>query len=91
MGSLRRLSRRSRLLLGLAVGFAVFGLATAVQADIPDGGVIHGCYQKNGNLHVIDASQGGTCNGSENALNWNQTTAPRERRAPNPSTTSFAN
>jgi hypothetical protein len=54
---------------------AVFGVATAVQAAIPDAqGVIHGCYQKNvGTLRVIDRSKGGACNPSESSLNWNQT------------------
>ena len=52
------LSRTSRLLLALAVGGALFGIASAVQASIPDsGGVIHGCYQRNGGtLRVIDSS-----------------------------------
>ena len=41
----RSLSRPWRLVVGLAVGGAVFGIATAVQASIPDAsGVIHGCY-----------------------------------------------
>jgi Collagen triple helix repeat (20 copies) len=75
---IRRLSRGGRLLLALAVGGAVFGIATAVQADIPDAGVIHGCYGKpgtpqKGNLRVIDASKGEQCRYYENPLNWNQT------------------
>src|SRR5262249_48921868 len=57
----------------VAVVGAGFGIATAVQADIPDSGVIHGCYQKNGQLRVIDTSKGGTCLPSENSLSWNQT------------------
>ena len=74
MGRLGGLSRGGRLLLALTVGGAIFGIATAVQADIPDSGVIHGCYQKvNGQLRVIDTSQGGTCRPSEKALSWNQT------------------
>jgi len=48
MGRLRGLSHSGRLLLALAVGGAVFGIATAVRADIPDSGVIHGCYGKPG-------------------------------------------
>ena len=63
MNRLRRLNRVGRFLIALAVGGAVFGIATAVQADIPDSGVIHGCYGKagtpyKGNLRVRDASQG---------------------------------
>jgi hypothetical protein len=74
MHRLRRLSRGGRVLVALAVAGGIFGIATAVQADIPDGGVIHGCYQKvNGQLRVIDTSQGGACRPSENALSWNQT------------------
>ena len=52
---LRGLSRGGQLVLALTVGAVMFGIATAVQADIPDGGVIHGCYQKvNGQLRVIE-------------------------------------
>jgi collagen triple helix repeat protein len=66
--------RWGRMLIALAVGGAVFGVAAAVQADIPDSGVIHACYQKvNGQLRVIDTDQGQTCRPSENALSWNQT------------------
>jgi Collagen triple helix repeat (20 copies) len=56
------------VLLVLAVGV---GVATG---SIPDsGGVIHGCYQKNeGQLRVIDSSQGDSCRPSETALSWNQ-------------------
>ena len=50
MYRLRELGRGRRLLVALAVGGAVFGIATAVQASIPDAsGVIHGCYAKAGN------------------------------------------
>jgi hypothetical protein len=49
MRRLRRLSRGGRLVLALAVGGALFGIATAVQASIPSAnGVIHGCYGKPG-------------------------------------------
>src|SRR5437764_13029221 len=74
MGYVRGLGRGGRLLLALAVGGGIFGIATAVQADIPDSGVIHACYQKqNGQLRVIDADQGQSCRPSEVALSWNQT------------------
>jgi hypothetical protein len=78
MDRLRSLSRGGRLLLALAVGGAVFGIATAVQADIPDSGVIHGCYGKpgtpqKGQLRVRDASQGEQCRFYENSLDWSQT------------------
>jgi hypothetical protein len=60
--------------LALAVAGAVFGIATAVQAAIPDAqGVIHGCYQKvNGQLRVVDTAAGQSCNPSELPLNWSQ-------------------
>jgi hypothetical protein len=79
---LGRLSRGGRLLVGLAVAGAVFGIATAVQAAIPDAsGVIHGCYQKNaGNLRVIDPKTD-SCHSSEIGLNWNQA-GPTGARGP---------
>lgn len=72
-GRLRGLSRGGRLLVALVVGGALFGIATAVQADIPDGGVIHACYQKNnGQLRVIDSTAGQACNPAEKSLTWSQ-------------------
>ena len=68
-------------MLALVVGGAVFGIATAVQASIPDAnGVIHGCYnisQAHGNptgaLRVIDtAKPNGNCASWETPLNWGQ-------------------
>ena len=45
MERVRRLGRAGRLFLALGVAGGVFGIATAVQASIPDAsGVIHGCY-----------------------------------------------
>ena len=70
--------RSQRVLVALVVAGSAFGIATAVQADIPDSGVIHGCYQFNapntsqGVLRVIDASRHESCRFNENALNWNQ-------------------
>ena len=55
MRRLRSLSRGGRLLRALLVGGAVFGIANAVQADLPDDGVIHGCY---GNLQGAVAGAG---------------------------------
>lgn len=73
MRRVRGLSRPRRVLVGLAVAVAVFGVASAVEASIPDAsGVIHGCYAKtNGALRVIDTSKDVRCRLSENALNWN--------------------
>jgi hypothetical protein len=74
MDRLRGLSRGGRVLVALAVGGALFGIATVVQADIPDSGTIHSCYQKvNGQLRVIDTDNGGRCLASESPLAWNQT------------------
>src|SRR5262249_9381672 len=76
MGRLRCLGRGGRFLLALAVGGAAFGIATAVQAAIPDAdGVIHGCYGKpgtpqRGQLRVRDVSQGEQCRFYENPLDW---------------------
>src|SRR6516164_5929343 len=79
MGRLRRLSPTGRLVVVLAVGGAVFGIATAVQAAIPDAnGVIHGCYGKpgtpqKGQLRVRDVSKGEQCRFYENPVDWNAT------------------
>ena len=71
---LKTLGRGGRVVVALAVGAALFGIATAVQAAIPDGqGVIHGCYQKNaGTLRVIDPATT-SCHVGEIGLNWSQT------------------
>ncbi len=80
MHRLRSLSRGGRLVLALVVGGATFGIATAVQASIPDAnGVIHGCYNTSlahgnptGALRVIDtAKANGNCASWEAPLNWN--------------------
>jgi hypothetical protein len=67
--------------LALAVGGALFGLASAVQASIPDAnGVIHGCYGANGakatggsTLNVVDTGSAG-CSKGQTELTWDQTT-----------------
>jgi hypothetical protein len=78
LGTLRGLSRKSRLVVALGVAGAAFGIATVVQASIPDShGVIHGCYQfqagttPKGTLRVIDTSTGETCRFYERSVNWN--------------------
>jgi Collagen triple helix repeat (20 copies) len=57
-----------------ASGFAL-GIGGVVLATIPDaGGVIHACYKtQNGQLRIIDPSQGQTCVPSETPLQWSQT------------------
>jgi hypothetical protein len=89
MGRLRGRSRAGRLCLALAVGGALFGVASVVQADIPDSGVVHGCYGKpgtpyKGQLRVRDASQGEQCRYYENILDWKQsgTTGPTGATGP---------
>ena len=68
-------------MFALAVGGAVFGIASAVQASIPDAsGVIHACYNTSlahgnptGALRVIDtAKANGSCASWEAPLIWNQ-------------------
>lgn len=75
-----------RVILALAVAGSVFGIASVVQADIPDAGVIHGCYGKpgtpqRGELRVVDADQGEQCKAIENPLSWNQV-GPTGQRGP---------
>jgi hypothetical protein len=73
------LGHGGRLLLALAVAGAAFGIATAVQAAIPDAsGVIHGCYSANGSkqtngtaLNIIDSASA-SCGKSMQAIPWNQ-------------------
>jgi hypothetical protein len=55
----------------IAGALTVGGIA---WADIPDSGVINGCYKTNGGvLRVIDASAGDACNPSEQPVSWSQT------------------
>lgn len=79
MNRLLSLGRGARIVLALAVGGAVFGIATAVQASIPDAnGVIHGCYNTSrahgtptGQLRVIDTARvDGRCASWEAPLSW---------------------
>jgi hypothetical protein len=64
----------------MAVAGAAFGVATAVQASIPDAsGVIHACYNTSiahgnpvGGLRVVDTSKpGGNCAAWETPVSWN--------------------
>ena len=80
--------RRRRLLVLLAVAGSAFGVATAVQASIPDSsGVIHGCRNTQpsrgplGALRVIDTAAGQACQAGEAALSWSQT-GPTGARGP---------
>ena len=81
MHRLRGLGRGGRVLLALAIGGGLFGIATVVQADIPDAGTINACYYspgklalanpRKGALRVIDRSKGQSCLKDETALSWN--------------------
>jgi type VI secretion system Hcp family effector len=66
--------RHPRATLGAAAAIAAAASAGAVAyAMIPAGdGVIHGCYDKKGNLRVIDPAAGG-CASHETPISWNQT------------------
>lgn len=77
MQTLRRLSRSGRIVLAVAVGGAVFGIATAVQASIPDGNqIVHSCYNTSlahgspiGAMRAIDTSTpSGNCAPWEGAV-----------------------
>ena len=72
-------SRRAALVT-LIAGVGLYGVATAIQASVPDSsGIIRGCYNTssahgspNGALRVIDTSKiGGNCASGESPLNWN--------------------
>jgi hypothetical protein len=75
---LKGMSRGGRLLVAFGVAGAAFGIATVVQAAIPDShGTINGCYQfaqgvtPKGTLRVIDPSTGESCRFYERPLKWN--------------------
>ncbi len=78
MGTLKGMSRRARILLAVGVAGAAFGIATVVQAAIPDShGVLHGCYQvaqaatPKGTLRLIDPTTGEACRFTEKSVSWN--------------------
>jgi hypothetical protein len=75
---LKGLTRGGRILLACGVAGAAFGIATVVQAAIPDShGTINSCYQfaqgvtPKGTLRVIDPSTGEACRFYERPLKWN--------------------
>jgi hypothetical protein len=72
------MSRGARILLALGVAGVAFGIATVVQAAIPDShGYLHGCYQvaqagvPKGTLRLIDPTTGEICRFTEKPVNWN--------------------
>jgi hypothetical protein len=66
--------RRRHLVVAATLVVLAVGAGIAYAA-IPNGGVIHGCYNNNGNLRVID-SPSVTCKNGETSLDWNQTGLP---------------
>jgi hypothetical protein len=77
MERVRRLGRAGKLLLAVGVAGGVFGVATAVQASIPDSNaVVHSCYNTQlahgspiGAMRAIDtAKAGGVCASWEGAV-----------------------
>jgi hypothetical protein len=63
------------LAAGLTVALAAAGgTAFAAVSSIPDSsGVIHGCYDRDGDVKVIDTSVTSTCPKRDTSLNWSQT------------------
>src|SRR2546422_920795 len=76
---------------GTAFGLAalVIAIGGAAFAAIPDSsGVIHGCYERRGNLRVIDteATPPQGCRSRETVLSWNQQGPQGPPGPPGPST-----
>jgi hypothetical protein len=74
---LRRLAGTGRVLVAVGIGAAVFGIATAVQASIPDSNqIVHSCYNTSlahgspiGAMRAIDTDKaGGVCASWEGAV-----------------------
>jgi len=74
---LRTLRSRTAILVMLGAGAAAVVGGSVAFATIPDSaGAVHGCYDRLGNLRVIDTDKHATCYPWETALNWNQAGAP---------------
>jgi hypothetical protein len=66
--------RRPSAALIVAMLALVVALGGVAIASIPSSdGTIHGCYNGQGQLRVIDTESGASCVPGETALNWNQT------------------
>jgi hypothetical protein len=85
-----RLTRRRVALL--VVGLLLVAGGGVAYATIPGAsGIISGCYDtKTGDLRVIDAEAGETCEGKESSLDWNQTGPQGEQGPPGPAGTAEA-
>jgi hypothetical protein len=70
--SIPRISGMSKQFLGFVLAGVIGGVSVGVvSAAIPgNNGVIHGCYDNQGNLRAIDDTA--ACKHNETALNWNQ-------------------
>ena len=67
----RILRAPAALLLGIALGIAA--AAGIAYAAVPNAaGVINACYDRQGDLRVIDAEAGESCDRRESPLSWNQ-------------------
>ena len=81
MDRFRGLSRGGRVLLALAVGEALFGIASAVLASIPSAnGVIHGCYGKAGTPYKDSFGCGTRIRASSAATTRTRSTGVRPAR-----------
>jgi hypothetical protein len=66
--------RRPSAALIVAIVALIVALGGVAIASIPSAdGTIHGCYNAQGQLRVIDAESGASCAPGETALSWNQT------------------
>ena len=65
---------RAYAIILILVLFLPLILTSTVLANIPDSsGVFTGCYNKAGNLRIIDAAVGQTCKQNETEITWSQT------------------
>ena len=79
---LRRFNPRAWIIVSIVALTLGVGGGVAAYASIPDSnGVIHGCYNKVGDLRVINTDTGRRCRNAATALTWNQT-GPRGPAGP---------
>jgi hypothetical protein len=67
-----RSKMRRRWIVLASICVLLAGIAAIAKAAIPDGGVIHGCYDRSGGLRVIDTAIS-SCRPAETPLDWGQT------------------
>lgn len=73
-GTVRAVGKRWLIPVALAAAMATVWIGYGiVHADVPDSGVINGCYNsQNGVLHIVDVSAGQKCTQAETPISWNQ-------------------